>query len=47
MKITLMSYQDRLRGYEKDKDLLLSTLAHLSAEDFAKKLKELQDKWRI
>ena len=42
-----MSYQDRLRGYEQDKQKLLSTMAHLPAADFSEKLKALQDKWRI
>ncbi len=42
-----MNYQDRLRGYERDKQRILSTMAHLPAADFAAKLKALQDKWRI
>ena len=42
-----MSYQDRLRGYERDKQQLLSTMAHLPAAKFSERLKALQDKWRI
>lgn len=42
-----MSYQDRLRNYEKDKQHLLATMAHLPAGEFAKELKALQDKWNI
>lgn len=42
-----MTYQERLRGYEKDKQLLLATMAHLPAREFADKLKDLQDKWHI
>lgn len=43
----LMSYQERLRGYEKDKQQLLATMAHLPAAEFSERLKALQDKWRI
>lgn len=43
----LMPYEDRLRGYEQDKQELLATMAHLPAAEFAEKLKALQDKWRI
>lgn len=46
-KKLFMSYQDRLRGYERDKEELLYSAAYLSAEEFAKRLKSLQDKWRI
>lgn len=46
-KSPFMSYQDRLRGYEKDKQELLATSAHLPAEEFAERLKALQDKWKI
>lgn len=42
-----ISYQDRLRGYEKDKQKLLNTMAHLPAAEFSERLKALQDKWRI
>ena len=42
-----MSYQDRLRNYEQDKQHLLATMAHLPANEFARELKALQDKWRI
>lgn len=41
------SYQTRLAGYERDKQNLVRTMAHLSADEFAEKLKELQNKWRI
>lgn len=46
-KKILMSYQDRLLGYERDKQKLVSTESHLPADAFAEKLKALQDKWRI
>lgn len=46
-KKLFMSYQDRLRGYERGKKELLATNAHLSAEEFSEKLKELRDKWKI
>lgn len=46
-KKLFMSYQDRLLGYERDKQELLSTSAHLPADKFAEKLKALQDKWKI
>lgn len=42
-----MSYQERLRGYERDKQHLLATMASLPASEFSEKLKALQDKWRI
>lgn len=42
-----MNYQDRLRGYERDKQQLLATMAHLPAMQFSEKLKALQEKWRI
>lgn len=42
-----MSYQDRLHGYERDKQQLLATMAHLPAAEFSERLKALQDKWRI
>lgn len=42
-----MSYQDRLRGYERDKQALLSKMAHAPASDFSEKLKALRDKWKI
>lgn len=40
-------YQQRLAGYERDKQNLIRTMAHLPADEFAAKLKELQEKWRI
>jgi hypothetical protein len=42
-----MSYQDRLRGYERDKQRLVATAAYLPADEFAEKLKVLQEKWKI
>lgn len=45
-KIT-QSYQTRLAGYERDKQNLVRTMAHLPAEEFSEKLKELQEKWKI
>ena len=41
------SYQTRLAGYERDKKNLVRTMPHLPAEEFAEKLKELQNKWRV
>lgn len=46
-KKLFMSYQDRLRGYERDKQQLLATMAHLPASEFSDRLKALQDKWKI
>lgn len=46
-KKLFMSYQDRLRGYERDKQKLVSTESHLPADEFAEKLKALQEKWGI
>jgi hypothetical protein len=40
-------YQTRLVGYERDKQNLVRTMAHLPADEFAEKLKELQEKWKI
>lgn len=42
-----MSYQDRLRGYEREKQELLSKMSRAPASDFSEKLKALQDKWKI
>lgn len=41
------NYNARLAGYERDKQNLVRTMAHLSADEFAEKLKELQEKWKI
>lgn len=46
-KKLFMSYQDRLRGYERDKQKLLSTSANLPANEFSDRLKSLQNKWKI
>ena len=46
-KKLFMSYQDRLRSYERDKQELISTSAHLPAAEFAERLKDLQKKWKI
>lgn len=46
-KKIVMSYQDRLRGYEQDKQKLLSTSAALPADEFSERLKALQNKWKI
>lgn len=42
-----MSYDARLRGYERDKKLLLALCAHLPGAEFERKLKALQSKWRV
>ena len=44
---TLMSYQERLRGYEADKDELLRKAAGLPAADFQRMLDQLIEKWKI
>jgi len=44
---TLMSYQERLRGYEADKDELLRQAADLPAAEFQQLLDQLIDKWKI
>jgi len=44
---TLMSYQERLRGYEADKDELLRKAAGLPAVEFQRLLDQLIDKWKI
>lgn len=46
-KKLFMSYQDRLRGYERDKKELLANAAHLPADEFSDRLKALQNKWKI
>jgi hypothetical protein len=47
IKRALLPYQERLRGYERDKQNLVRTMAHLPADEFAAKLKALQEKWKI
>lgn len=42
---TFLNYQDRLRGYERDKQKLLSE--SLPPDEYSDKLKSLKDKWRI
>lgn len=46
-KKIIMSYKDRLFGYERDKQKLVSEESHLPADEFAEKLKALQEKWGI
>ena len=43
----LMSYQERLRGYEADKDELLRKAAGLPAAEFQRLRDQLIDKWKI
>lgn len=43
----LMSYQERLRGYEADKDELLRKAAGLPDSEFQRLLDQLIDKWKI
>lgn len=45
--IKAMPYDQRLRNYEAEKTELLHTMRGLPAEQFAEKLKQLADKWRI
>jgi hypothetical protein len=40
-------YNERLRGYEADKDRLLRECANLPAQDFQRRLDELIEKWHI
>lgn len=42
-----LSYPERLRRYETDKQRLLREHGDLPAPEFEKRLKELQKKWRI
>lgn len=42
-----MSYHERLRGYERDKEELLRTAANLPAAEFQRLLDELIRKWKI
>lgn len=46
-RVQKMSYQDRLRNYEWDKQRLLQDVAHLPALDISEALKALQEKWKI
>lgn len=43
----LKPYEERLRGYEADKDKLLRECANLPAVDFQRRLDELIEKWHI
>ncbi len=43
----LKPYNDRLRGYEADKDELLRTCGSLPADEYQKRLDELIFKWNI
>ncbi len=43
----LKPYEERLRGYERDKDELLREYAKLPAMDFQRRLDELIEKWHI
>lgn len=40
-------YNERLRGYEADKDALLRNCGSLPAEEYQKRLDELIFKWNI
>jgi hypothetical protein len=42
-----LSFQDRLRGYERDKRELLAAAATISTVELSDRLKDLSDKWRI
>lgn len=42
-----LPYEERLRGYERDKQALLSSMRDLPAGEFAERLKELQEKWDV
>lgn len=43
----LKSYNERLRGYEKDKAELVRTAPGLPADEFQRRLDELIRKWKI
>jgi len=45
--IWLKPYNERLRGYEADKDELLRRCGALSAAEYQKRLDELIFKWNI
>lgn len=45
--VWLKPYEERLRGYERDKDELLREYAKLPAMDFQRRLDELIEKWHI
>lgn len=42
-----MTYNERLRRYERDKQALLRQSGDLPAPKFEERLKQLQKKWRI
>lgn len=42
-----LSYEDRIRGYERDKAELLANMANLSGIDFQDALCSLVKKWGI
>ena len=42
-----LPYNERLKNYEREKQALLSTMAHLPAGEFSERLRELQRKWDI
>ena len=45
--IKAMPYTERLKNYEAEKTELLQTMRGLPADQFAEKLRNLADKWRI
>ena len=45
--IRAMPYNQRLRNYEQEKTELLQKMRGLPADQFAEKLRNLADKWRI
>lgn len=45
--VKLMPYQEKLRGYERAKQTLLSELRDLPAKEFAERLHELQEDWEV
>lgn len=46
-KPTMMTYNQRLRAYERDKDELLRKAAGLPAAEFQMLLDQLIEKWKI
>lgn len=42
-----LPYNERIRGYEREKQALLGSMRDRPAEEFAERLRQLQDKWGV
>ena len=42
-----LPYNERLRNYEREKQALLGSMRDRPAEEFAERLRQLQDKWGV